>query len=166
MAAHVNIGHFVRTAREDRSIVSIVKQFAGSCRSRHKTVGDSSQQTAYARPNYINPKGTPLVLDHAGPKLRAGLRLAPEKLPSIPTMTEARPTTTRGVQRIHFLLLSISKITKARENVPTTSAPAADQLDTPLAGRFTASCTDRPKPPAATSPAHAPTIPPPSWAMM
>src|SRR5581483_7137069 len=101
----------------------------------------------------------------AGPKLRAGLRLAPEKLPSTPTMTEATPTTARGVHRIRFLLLSISKITNARENVPMISAPVAAQVDTPLPGRFKASCTDCPKPPELAAPAHAPTMPPPSWAM-
>jgi hypothetical protein len=105
VAADVNVSHFVRTACEDRSIVPTVKQFAGSCRSRAGR--ESRQQTAYARANYINPKGSPLVLDPCGSEAAYRLRLAPEKLPSIPTMTEATPTPTRGVPRIHFLLLSI-----------------------------------------------------------
>ena len=63
MAAHVKISHFVRTAREDRSIVAIMEEFPGSCRSRHEPVQQSGQHPAYAWAYHINPEGAPVVLN-------------------------------------------------------------------------------------------------------
>ena len=63
MAAHVKISDFVRTAREYGSIMAIVEKFAGSCRSRHESVQESSQQAARAWTHDINAEGTPVVLN-------------------------------------------------------------------------------------------------------
>jgi hypothetical protein len=85
--AHVNISHFVGTAREDGSIMPIVEEFAGSCRPRHQAVQETGEQTANARTNYINPERTPLVLNPS----RAEAALLQKLHDFLPLPGELRP---------------------------------------------------------------------------